>query len=506
MGELTAAIKAGEDEILLLKDECEGRQTDLDSLIFRIDRVLQTGAASQFITFSDGSDSPEDEERAYALGLIQEHQAEISKSRQKLRRQSLEKAAVLVQESDVDRTIEERRAMRDELESRMAAVTERCRKLRDRKAIPVNVVRGEDAVIDQIERAVDDIERSIVRSKVESIEYGLQREFSDYRALKAQNEEREKQLAKRRKEGEAARRKQERIARQIAKMRERMEKMQVRSESAVTIQSERSQDRLGEPISEPKRTRIDPAAIARSVARTSDTFSEARRSRRGTSAMSQSSRKSRSQRTPKSPRQIQAEKQAEEWQRRENAALEKIVELEQKDLEEEEIRAHREAEFTEAWETLKKLLVKLEERDRLEAQLSNTNDRIQGLRIQHRELAARLAKAGARTGAPPPPGELRKRAQDEEYRRNLEDRKARQEQRAVAIRERQAKLDRTKENLLTLDDEIVKIRASIVALDHQVGAANSEVDRAVKECLGISREVALVGGTSFLERGAVEIV
>jgi chromosome segregation ATPase len=472
---------AEKERVVKLKEECESLQAQLDSTIFEIDRLMPKDSLFSADHPTSHSDFDREEEQpGDIISQIHEPEVLISHRTQARRRAQLEASKLAVQLTDLDRELAELELSQGDLEARIAKASEKWEANQRKKAVPIDSVHFQEGIIEELERATDECERRLTRSRVDAIEYDLQTEFSQYQTLRRDNQQRSENIEKSKRELAARKDKQLKLERQIQSMRQRLAETRItpvkdQTDSPIVGQSPMATKSQLKSAPTPCNERT-PSKSPRAGARSEDCS------------------------TPARIRQLREER-IKQLQEQEFGLSEEVAKLESLHDQHEAERSNVQANLQEKFDLFRDLTEKVEEINRARIQRSNAIDRLGALRVQETELAAKVAKlSGAKSSKHDRVRGMKSREQLDEMSRSLDERRTCQVARADALKERKLSLEKRRKEVDGLATAIENTRESAQTIDHQVDEMSAKLDSTVSEIGRVTRKINMARRAALARR------
>lgn len=176
----------------ILKDRIDSAVITLRHTFESIDRlVFAPEQENDDFDDQEQTESIEDQEtKLYYITQIKALKKEIEKLNSKVRSCQLNQITDEISKTDLHIKKVELQSNLELLQRRLQKANKKFEKATNQKTIPNDPVHYEEGLISNIEKATDAAEKKIARSRVEAIEYGMQKEFSDYQNIKDENRNR----------------------------------------------------------------------------------------------------------------------------------------------------------------------------------------------------------------------------------------------------------------------------------------------------------------------------
>lgn len=452
--EMLTRHEAQKEEIARLTDEFETLASDLHAALSEL-QSMTSDAAPAAEKKEDGAESGADDEDDT------DPVRTIARLTHKIRQNKIEGSRVMIDNLKVEMERTELELEEEHLDKRLKQLEERYDVASKKKATPYDPVHFTEGIIKQKEKAADDLERHLAKSRVDALEYALQHEISSYNALKRENKRRSQDFRRWKKALELRAKKQELISKQVKKMEDKLSpaKKDKGEEKPKTLAASRSEENC--------------------ESRVSFVYPEGEGPRTPVHHL----------RSPTS--KIMARRRLETMiQERQDAYNEQVSLIQQMAEANEEARRPIQKLYKEKLEQLEKLTKKSDAMDKQFVKINTINDRIGHLMVMHKEMSEKLVKLKKeRLGINRQVDESKGKQLFAEMSAALEAKEREYQAYEDIVKAKKEKYDVKKGDFDELRAQYDQRKQAMKDLDQKAQETNNQVEQAIKEVIHITRQL-----------------
>ena len=456
--EMLSHHEAQKEEIAKLTDEFETLASDLNAALSELQSMDSGVAPVPEKKDEEGAEPAADDEDDA------DPAATIIRLTHKIRQNKIDESRVMIDNLKVEMERTELEIEEEHLEKRLKQLEERYDVASKKKATPYDPVHFTEGIIQQQEKAADDLERHLARSRVDALEYALQHEYSSYNALKRENKKRNQDLRRWKKALEMRRKKQELISRQVKKMEDKLSPAKTKDKGA------------GE---EKPKTLAASRSEENCESRVSFVYPEGEGPRTPVHHL----------RSPTS--KIMARRRLETMiQERQDAYNEQVSLIQQMAEANEEARRPIQKLYKEKLEQLEKLTKRSDAMDKQFVKINTINDRIGHLMVMHKEMSEKLVKLKKdRLGINRQVDESKGKQQFAEMSAALEAKEREYQAYEDIVKAKKEQYDLKRGDFDELRAQYDQRKQAMKDLDQKAQEMNSQVEQAMKEVIHITRQL-----------------